>query len=185
MQKSLGDMTLEELWHLFPISLVPHRDEWAVWYADAAQSIKAVLPPSYAVGIYHIGSTAIPGIYAKNIVDILLICPDSETLGLAADLLSKAGWIVMSRSDRRISLNLGYTEQGFAERVFHLHLRLPGDDDEIYFRDYLIAHPDVAKAYQELKLSLADRFRYNRDAYTEAKTAFILRYTNVAKMIAQ
>ena len=71
--------------------------------------------------------------------------------------------------------------QGFAERVFHLHLRLLGDNDELYFRDYLLAHPDIAQAYERLKLSLWKQYEYDRDSYTEAKTDFIRRYTELAK----
>ena len=87
----------------------------------------------------------------------------------------------MSESPNRISLNKGYTEQGFAEKVFHLHLRMTGDHDEIYFRDYLCQHPDIAQAYQELKLSLWKQFEHNRDAYTDAKTDFINHYVSEAK----
>ena len=87
----------------------------------------------------------------------------------------------MSESPNRISLNKEYTEQGFAEKVFHLHLRMTGDHDEIYFRDYLCQHPDIAQAYQELKISLWKQFEHNRDAYTDAKTDFINHYVSEAK----
>ena len=66
-------------------------------------------------------------------------------------------------------------------KFFHLHLRMTGDHDEIYFRDYLCQHPDIAQAYQELKLSLWKKFEHNRDAYTDAKTDFINHYVSEAK----
>lgn len=131
--------------------------------------------------IEHIGSTAIPNIWAKNIIDILLEVGRIEDLARVRDLLVKNGWLVMSESPNRISLNKGYTEQGFAEKVFHLHLRMTGDHDEIYFRDYLCQHSDIAQAYQELKLSLWKKFEHNRDAYTDAKTDFINHYVSEAK----
>ena len=87
----------------------------------------------------------------------------------------------MSASENRISLNKGYTPNGFAKKVFHLHLRLEDDADEIYFRDYLNSHPDVAKEYEELKLQLWKEYEHNRDAYTNAKTQFVKKYTNLAK----
>ena len=87
----------------------------------------------------------------------------------------------MSANENRISLNKGYTESGYAEKVFHLHLRLEGDTDEILFRDYLNSHPDVAKEYEQLKLKLWKEYEHNRDAYTEAKTNFVKKYTNLAK----
>ncbi len=79
----------------------------------------------------------------------------------------------MSASDRRMSINKGYTPAGYAEKVFHIHLHPYGDNDDIFFRDYLTAHPEVAKQYESLKLSLLPEYRNNRDGYTEAKTHFV------------
>ena len=87
----------------------------------------------------------------------------------------------MSEESERLSFNKGYTENGFAERAFHLHLRKAGDNDELYFRDYLNAHPDMAKEYEKLKLSLWKQYEHNRDGYTERKTAFVKAYTQRAK----
>ena len=181
MIKKLEEMSLEELWQLFPIFLVEHRSEWKDWYESEKTSLKKILGANVIKRIEHIGSTAIPNIWAKNIVDILLEVGRIEDLARVRDLLVKNGWLVMSESPNRISLNKGYTEQGFAEKVFHLHLRLMGDHDEIYFRDYLCQHPDIAKAYQELKLNLWKKFEHNRDAYTDAKTDFINHYVSEAK----
>ena len=87
----------------------------------------------------------------------------------------------MSEDLNRISMNKGYTDQGFADRVFHLHLRIKGDNDELYFRDYLRENEDIAKEYESLKLSLWRRFEHNRDGYTDAKTDFIKKYSKIAK----
>ena len=73
----------------------------------------------------------------------------------------------------RLDLCKGYTPQGFADKVFHLHIRHPGDWDEIVFRDYLRQNPCKAEEYAKLKMELQKRFRHNRDAYTEAKGDFI------------
>ena len=89
----------------------------------------------------------------------------------------------MSQSENGLSFNKGYTENGFAERVFHLHLRYAGDNNELYFRDYLIEYPEVAKVYEELKLSLWKKYEHNRDAYTNAKTEFVKIYTEKAKIL--
>ena len=67
----------------------------------------------------------------------------------------------------------GYTPSGFDEKVFHLHVRYFGDWDELYFRDYLIAHPDDATKYGELKLNLKERYEHDRNEYTKAKSDFI------------
>ena len=85
------------------------------------------------------------------------------------------------RSDN-ISFNKGYTESGFADRVFHLHLRYIGDHDELYFRDYLIEHPDIAGEYEKMKLQLWKEFEHNRNGYTNAKTDFVQKRTTEAKL---
>jgi len=89
----------------------------------------------------------------------------------------------MTQSADRISFNKGYTENGFAERVFHLHLRYIGDNDELYFRDYLDEFPDVAGQYEKMKLNLWKEYEHNRDGYTNAKSNFIKKLTNTAKSI--
>lgn len=124
MIKKLEEMSLEELWQLFPIFLVEHKPEWKYWYESEKANLKKILGANVIKRIEHIGSTAIPNIWAKNIVDILLEVGKIEDLARVRDLLVKNGWLVMSESPNRISLNKGYTEQGFAEKVFHLHLRM-------------------------------------------------------------
>ncbi len=178
-KKKLSEMTLEELWELFPIFLTEHKPFWANWYQEEVTTLKSLLPSF--VEYYHIGSTAIKGIWAKPIIDILLIVDSERKMKDTAEILQKNGYIIMSANDKRISLNKGYTENGFAERVFHLHIRLNDDKDEIYFKEYLNKHFEVAKEYEELKLRLLKKYEHNRDAYTEAKTEFIKKYTELAK----
>lgn len=69
MRKPLAEMTLEELWRLFPIHLTEHKECWKDWYRKEREFLLSFLPKD--VQIYHIGSTAINGIWAKPIVDIL------------------------------------------------------------------------------------------------------------------
>lgn len=176
MPKPLTAMSLQELWQRFPIQLIPHRPQWRDWYAEEARQLQNLLH-DYACSIAHIGSTAIPGIWAKPIIDILIEVADKTALQNAATTLTAHGYLQMSASENRISLNKGYTPQGFAERVFHIHLRLPGDHDEYDFRDYLQAHPDIAKQYETLKLSLWKRYEHDRDGYTAAKGDFIREMT--------
>lgn len=179
IDKKLSEMTLEELWRLFPITLVEHDPAWAAQFAEEAAYLKTVLPPY--TRLYHVGSTAIDGIKAKPIVDMLAVFPTVADLAPAADALCRIGYIVMSTGEQRISLNKGYTENGYADKVFHMHLRVDGDADELYFRDYLNAHPEVASEYEKLKLGLAREYEHDRDAYTAAKTEFVTRYTALAK----
>lgn len=179
MCKKLSEMTLKELWELFPIVLTEHNDCWGGFFAEEAAALKRILPKDAVIS--HIGSTAIKGIWAKPIVDILVEVQTGTDFTDVTDVLRNADWTLMSQSNTRISFNKGYTDNGFAEKVFHLHLRYAGDNDEIYFRDYLIAHHDIAKEYEALKLSLWKKFEHDRDGYTQAKTDFVTKYTALAK----
>ncbi|SBV98457.1 conserved hypothetical protein [uncultured Eubacteriales bacterium] len=177
MSKPLSEMSLEELWKLFPIQLTEHQDCWKEWYQT---EIDHLLPIQLdTVKIHHIGSTSINSIWAKPIVDILMET-NSCNYDAIKNLLIQNGYLCMSQTETRLDFNKGYTPNGFAEKVFHLHLRKFGDNDELYFRDYLNEHQDIAKLYEKLKLSLWKQFEYDRDGYTESKTAFVREYTQMA-----
>ena len=182
MGKSLSEMTLEELWELFPIVLSEHKEYWNDWYTEEEKRITEFLPISNA-RISHIGSTAVHEIWAKPIVDILLEIPEMVSMEKLKNVLVDNGYICMSESAHRKSFNRGYTNGGFAEKVFHLHLRYCGDNNELYFRDYLNDNPDVAKEYETLKLFLWKKYEHNRDEYTDAKSEFVIKNTEKAKLI--
>ncbi len=91
--------------------------------------------------------------------------------------------VEVSKDADRISFNRGYTKEGFADKVFHVHLRYAGDNDELYFRDYLNEHTQIAKEYETMKLQLWHRFEHDRDAYTNAKTEFVREWTSEAKRV--
>lgn len=143
-------------------------------------ALKDVFSDCPIIRISHIGSTAIRGIWAKDIVDILAETDDVEK---AARLAEGNGFIRMSSNSKRVSLNRGYTPEGFADKVYHLHIRREGDHDELYFRDYLNDHPDVAKEYEALKLSLWKKYEHDRDGYTDAKHDFVHKHTEKAKQL--
>ncbi len=167
-------MTLEELWELFPIELKPHNPQWSEWANSEIKTLSAILF-DLSPKISHIGSTAIPGIMAKPIVDILIEVESAESFSEIKKRLEQSGYICMSESATRLAFNKGYTPAGYAEKVFHIHIHLLGDNNEIRFRDYLRTHPEAARAYESLKLSLLHALRHNRDAYTAAKSPFIHR----------
>lgn len=176
--KRLEDLTLNELWHLFPIELVPHNEIWEEYYNEEYANLMKAFPNAV---ISHIGSTAIPNIFAKPIVDILMEADDSLPLESLKEPIISLGYICMNQNENRIDFNKGYTLNGYEDKVFHLHLRYVGDNDETYFKDYLLKHPDIAKEYEMLKLNLAKKYKYDRDAYTAAKTEFIVKYTALAR----
>ncbi|ABN44408.1 dephospho-CoA kinase/protein folding accessory domain-containing protein [Streptococcus sanguinis] len=183
MSPTLEEMSLEELWQLFPIFLREHQAEWKGWYEEERLRLLSFLPEHQIVRLSHIGSTSVKTGWVKPIVDILLEIPKAADMAVMRDLLLQNGYLLMSESEGRMSFNKGYTPSGFAERVFHLHLRYEGDHDELYFRDYLQEYPAVAKDYEKLKLSLWKQYEHNRDAYTDAKTNFIKKYTENAKKL--
>ena len=177
-------MTNEELWALFPIILSEYRAEWAKFYEQEKDTIISALGTNNMYRINHIGSTSVPGLIAKPTIDILLEIPtDADIPSLTAALIS-AGYICNTQPNNpapHLMFMKGYTPQGFRGQAVHLHVRFPGDWNELYFRDYLRSHPETAKSYGKLKQNLQLRYEHDRDAYTEAKTDFIQEATRLAR----
>ncbi len=185
--RSLSDMTLEELWQLFPIVLRPYDPAWPTWYREESDSLRAALGPA-AARIRHIGSTAVPGLVAKPTVDILFELADGTDRSSVRTPIERLGWICMADREGpppQTDFCKGYTPEGYAEKAYHLHVRPLGDWDEPVFRDYLRNHPDAADEYVRLKQELAVRFRNDRDAYTEAKGGWIRRIVRLARYEAE
>ena len=158
-----------------------HDAHWKDNFNEIEKTLTGLLANQPVVRISHIGSTAIQGIWAKNIVDVMVEISQSADMRDMARILEQNGFIIMSSESKRISLNKGYSINGFADKVYHIHLRYAGDNDELYFRDYLNEHPDVAQEYEALKLRLWKQYEHNRDAYTDAKTDFISKWTAQAR----
>ena len=178
-------MSLVELWELFPIILSPFNPLWREWFEEEKSFLLKQLAHEKVLRISHIGSTAIGGIWAKPIIDILVEIPQEASLSQIKEKLLEAGYLCINETSTRITLNKGYTLEGFAEKVFHLHLRYGGDNDELYFRDYVQEHLLVARQYEALKISLWKPYEHDRDAYTTHKTDFIKKYTQIAKKMYQ
>ena len=184
MKKELSEMSLEELWELFPIILKEHNPKYKEWYETEERNLFSCIKNENIKRLNHIGSSAVKGLIAKPIVDILLEIDNNCDITKLIKTLNVNSWVLMSSElepDLRLVFNTGYTRDGFAEKVYHLHVRYLGDWEELYFRDYLLEHADVAVQYENLKLHLWKEFEHNRDGYTEAKTEFIMRYTEKAK----
>lgn len=179
MEKKLSELSLEELWQLFPIELTEHNPEWKDWAAAEMAYLRDMLG-EYAVSVNHIGSTAIPGIMAKPIIDILVEIKANADRSVIRNRMEAAGYICMNDSPSRMSFNKGYTPSGYAGKVYHIHFHNIGDNAEIAFRDYLIAHPEEAREYERLKRSLLPQYRHNRDGYTDAKSDFINKISGLA-----
>ncbi len=184
MGNELSEMTLEELWKLFPVILKGHNSEYRHWYETEREDIIRHIGYAGIKRINHIGSTAVPGLLAKPTVDILLEIDRGYNMEQLKNILINNKWILMFYQDEpeiQMGFNKGYTPDGFAEKVYHLHVRYSGDWGELYFRDYLIEYSEVAAEYAKLKESLQEKFEHNRDAYSEAKSEFVLACTKKAR----
>lgn len=184
MPKALDEMTNEELWELFPIIISEHDPNWKEKYLEEKAAIEESIGTQNIARINHIGSTAVPNLAAKPTIDILIeIRDDTDTDKLIGNM-EVAGYIYSPQPDNpppHMMFMKGYTPEGFKGQVYHIHVRYSGDWNELYFRDYLKLHPDVADEYGKLKLELKEEFQHNRDGYTYAKTKFIKRITKLAR----
>jgi len=176
-------MSLEELWELFPIILKEHNPQYKHWYEVEAQAIREKIAGDDIARMNHIGSTAVEGLLAKPTVDILLEIDGCCNVTQLISDLESIGWGLMNRKNDPVSLAFckGYTPDGLAEKVYHLHVRYLGDWNELYFRDYLIAHPGAAAEYADLKRALWKEYEHDRDGYTDAKSDFIIKHSRAAK----
>lgn len=184
MAKELSEMSLEELWELFPIILKDYNKDYPKWFEIEKKILLESFETGTIIRISHIGSTAIPGIISKPIIDILMEISSQSNIVQITSRLKDMNWILMNSAEKPIfkqTYNKGYTKHGFSEKVYHLHVRYEDAWNELYFRDYLIEHPEIAKEYADLKLHLKEEYEHNRDAYTDAKGEFVRHYSEVAK----
>lgn len=176
----LKDLSLEELWELFPIYFVDSNAEFEKQYSAEKENLGMLLG-DYAKRISHIGSTAIRGIITKPIVDILIEI-DFANKDNVKEILLNNNYILMYEAFDKISFNKGYTANGYADKVFHIHIKAYGDCDELYFRDYLNDDYEKAKEYEKLKEDLYSKYKPNRDLYTAGKSDFVQAITKSAKV---
>lgn len=163
-----------------PIVIVPYDPDWVKTFDQDRRLLLCVLD-DVNVQIEHIGSTSVPGLDAKPIIDIMIV---TQTEGDALRCISPL-------------VGLGYVckgEMGIPGRIFfwrdnphthHLHLYTtptnPERERHLIFRDYLSAHPEAAHQYAQLKYMLAEQYRDDRDRYTRAKSDFVERIVREAR----
>jgi GrpB-like predicted nucleotidyltransferase (UPF0157 family) len=184
MKKSFDQMTKEEVLHLFPVSICEHKIEWKEIYRKEKRLIKRSIGKRNIVRMSHIGSTAVPGLMAKPTIDILLEIQNDVDIPKLISGMESCGHIYDPQPENpppHMKFMKGYTPEGFKGQAFHVHIRYKGDWDELYFRDYLISHPDVCAEYAKLKVELYKKYEFDRNTYTEAKTDFIKCMTILAR----
>lgn len=155
------------------IVLSEYNPQWTSLFAEEAQAIQTVIGNDFEYHIEHFGSTAIPGMTAKPIIDIMLVVPDQEVWSCLITRLEKLGYVYWAdnpQTDRMFFVK-GMPPYGTG-RTHHVHVRKK-PDDEILFRDYLISHPEEASRYEQLKRDLAKRYPTAREAYTNGKSELV------------
>ena len=169
------------------ITMVPYDPHWPGLFEKEADFLRSRLPKNIVKRIEHFGSTAIIGLSAKPIIDILVevSCLD-ETKKQIVPILESEGYEYFWRP------TIGNQPPYYAwfikrnscgKRTHHIHMVEADSElwDNLYFRDYLREFPDEAKHYDELKKSLSKKFSNDRVGYTEGKTKFIVSITQKAK----
>ena len=156
------------------IEVVPHSSLWSDAFAVEAAHVAAALGGN-VIAIYHVGSTAIPGIYAKPIIDLLVEVKNITNVDRRSSAMESLGYCVKGEygiPGRR------YFSKDKSEgiRTHHVHAFEVGStqiERHLAFRDYLIAHPEDAQRYSDLKRRLAQEHPHDIEAYMDGKDAFI------------
>lgn len=156
-----------------PIRLVSYDPAWPDRFAEERVALELAIGSWATGGIHHVGSTAVPNLEAKPIIDILVGVESLEASRASFDPLTELGYLYAPYLPQEMHW---FCKPHPSRRTHHLHL-VPTDSsrfrDELAFRDRLRADPEAAAEYMELKRELATRFTGNRDAYTDAKAEFI------------
>lgn len=159
-----------------PVDLQPHSPAWQTAAEHEAQRLMDALGPDLVV-VHHIGSTAIAGIVAKPILDLIPVVPSITTLDASRAVLLGLGyewWGEYGMAGRRYAT---LTDGATGQRCIQLHIFEQGSrhiERHLAFRDYLRANPEKAREYEAVKLGSRDRYPSDSHAYTEAKSAWIV-----------
>jgi len=156
------------------VEVVPHDPRWQELFVIESRRVMEVLGPN-AIAIHHIGSTAIPSIYAKPIIDLLVEVSNLAKVDNCNASIESLGYIAMGEfgiPDRRYFRKDNQT----GIRTHHVHAFLSGSEQvkrHLAFRDYIIAHPEDARRYSDLKRRLAKEYPTDIDGYMDGKDSFI------------
>lgn len=167
-----------------PIVIAPHDPTWTQRFRELAADLRAALGP-VALRIDHIGSTAVPGLAAKPVIDLQVSVAALEPDSAYRPALERRGWVFRAANDDRTKR---YFREPVGARRTHLHVRRAGSFSEqaaLLLRDYLRATPARAAEYAALKHELAARHASSRVDYVDAKAPFIWETLRLADAWAQ
>jgi GrpB-like predicted nucleotidyltransferase (UPF0157 family) len=166
------------------VEIVPYDSRWPQLFALEKAHLLGVLPGDVIRRIEHFGSTAVPGLVAKPVVDMLVEVNDLEAVkARVVPILESEGYDYVWRPTSGEDVPPWYAwfikRNSAGVRTHHIHMVEAGFPqwDALRFRDHLRAHPDVAAEYAALKRRLVAEFPHDRIAYTQGKTEFVTRST--------
>ena len=194
MAKKISELSMDEFKKTFPIILKEYNANYKDWYESEKKIILNAVNFQDVIRINHIGSSAVKGLIAKPTIDILMEIDGCCNVTKLIDDLKGIGYgneIFTRRDDpMRLLLGKGYSSEGYAEKVYHLHVRYLGNWDELYFRDFLRENPEVSTEYGKLKQNIIKDIEKGiiervpngmPNGYSNAKLAFVEKYSNIAK----
>lgn len=162
------------------VEIVPYDPAWPGLFAEEVARLRAALPAELIGRIEHFGSTAVPGLAAKPIIDMLVEVRSMEDVAeRIAPLLRALGYEFFWRAPGHGLPGMEYAwfirRDAAGRRTHHIHFVEAGSSEwgRLRFRDYLRAHSEVARAYGALKQRIADQYPDDRIAYAKAKTCFV------------
>jgi GrpB-like predicted nucleotidyltransferase (UPF0157 family) len=161
-------------WADEPVRIEPYDPAWPAHFEAERAALEAAIGDWIVGGIHHVGSTSVPGLESKPIIDLLVGVRNLKGSRSCFDRLTRLGYVYAPYRSGEMHW---FCKPHPSRRTHHLHL-VPVDSarfrDEVAFRNYLRTHRDVAKQYGALKRRLAKEFEQDREAYTEAKADFIV-----------
>lgn len=155
-----------------PFVVVAYDAAWPALFEELARPVREALS-GLGVQVEHVGSTAVPGLPAKPIVDIDVVVPSAEDVPAAIGRLRMLGYVY--QGDKGIPGREAFLWPP-GSTPHHLYVVVAGSEPllaHLAFRDHLREHPEVAEEYAELKRRLAERYRDDRLGYTDAKSEFV------------
>ena len=159
-----------------PIVVVPYREEWPASFANQQVRVEAALRPWLVGRVEHIGSTAVPGLAAKPIIDMLARIEDHGRSSGLIDALARIGWVHAPEPGDAERRKWSCCFPSIAWRTHHLHIvedRAPDWPQLLAFRDHLRDHPADAAEYARRKAALAAADDRDRPRYRAGKAPFI------------
>ncbi len=160
-----------------PIVLAPYDKAWPHWFAAESKRILAALTPYGLHAVEHVGSTAIAGMIAKPVIDIMAGVDDFKRLPARSDVFwKKLGYEWGHGDDDEPDWLFFIKRDGQRRRRIHLHIVPLGGAfwvRTLAFRDALRRDPSLSGEYRNLKIRLAEQFRFDRKAYLAGKTRFV------------